>query len=413
MSKETIEVFLDDLTLVPRLTHVGTLHPHTRRKELAPAFEFAPDWLQHYQHLLIDPQFQDYEGMQYQQDGRLFGVFMDSAPDRWGRVLMERRENWRAFKSQRKPHTLFDLNYLLGVQDVVRTGALRFKRNADEHFLDNEDDFSVPPITQLGMLSDIVKKIEIDGVESLPEYEQWLSMLVAPGSSLGGARPKASFQHEGELWLAKFPSKQDSYDVGAWEYLANLLAQQAGIHVPQASCQQLNEPFHTFCVKRFDRQGKSRVMYASAMTLLEKKDGDRGSYLDLVEVLALYGGQHLSEDLAQLFKRAVFNLLIGNRDDHLRNHGFILKKDGWRLSPAFDINPSLSKSTHALTWNGDNDLPDLDVLWQTRKQYRLTNAQASDILSEVVQTVKEWKKVATRLKLSQMHIAQMATVIQI
>jgi serine/threonine-protein kinase HipA len=270
-------------------------------------------------------------------------------------------------------------------------------------------------VTSLRELAAISLKVEEPGIEKLPEYERWLAMLVAPGSSLGGARPKANFRElDNSLWIAKFPAKDDRYDVGAWEYVVRVLAERAGIWVPPAKLESLGAGYKTYCAKRFDRDGMGRRMYASAMTLLERRDGQEGgSYLDLAEFISDQGARkHIDGDLAQLFRRVLFNVLVGNRDDHLRNHGFIREPSGWRLSHAFDVNPNPSKAEHAITLDGKSASPSIAATMATAELYRLTNIQAQEILAELRNVIAGWKAVADRNGLSRSEVQRMESVIQ-
>ncbi|XAH24380.1 HipA domain-containing protein [Xylophilus sp. GW821-FHT01B05] len=411
-NRPVLEVHLDAPELSPAM-HIGNLFPAAERFDLAPAFEYTQAWLDAPAAVPIDPQLPLYAGEQHSADGKGFGVFSDCAPDRWGRVLMERREANAAAKEQRPMVKTNELFYMLGVNDLTRAGALRFRRGPEEPFLDNSQ-MPAPPATDLRELAEVARRLDGPRPEAMPEYEKWLAQLISPGSSLGGARPKASFtMQDGTLWLAKFPGHSDQYDWGSWEYLAYLLAQEAGIVMPKADRVLLSDRYYTYCVSRFDRHGDHgrRRMYASAMTLLERRDGQEGaSYLHVLEAIETYGGAGLTEDMHQLFRRAVFNLLVGNRDDHLRNHGFLLTPTGWRLSPAFDINPNPAKSEHALTWDGKSAAPSLQTLLATAGYYRLSAAAAQAIVDEVTQVVATWKDRAAKLDLSRVEVKMMGSV---
>jgi serine/threonine-protein kinase HipA len=410
-AREAFEVFLDAAELGVR-QQIGTLYRHEVRTDLPASFEYSQAWLESGQVFMLDPRLELWHGEQHPPaPASAFGVFMDSAPDRWGRVLMERREAAAAEREQRPMRRLQEMDFLLGVHDLTRVGALRF-RQAGGPFLDNSAN-AAPPVTSLAELAYISQRVEEPGIENLPEYQQWLAMLIAPGSSLGGARPKANFTAEdGRLWIAKFPAREDRYDVGAWEYLVHRMADRAGIRVPRAQLMRLASQYRTFCVERFDRNGDSRRMYASAMTLLEHQDGDSGAgYLDLAEFISDNGAQdHVEGDLAQLFRRVVFNVLVGNRDDHLRNHGFIRVPTGWRLSPAFDMNPSPSNNDHALTLDGHSARPSLDAVLETIDFYRLTAAAAAEIANEVRAAVAAWKNEAGALGMPRAEIQRMESV---
>lgn len=414
-NRQAFEVFLD-ATELGSLQKVGTIFPHEVRTDLPAAFEYDKDWLRHDRAFMLDPRLDLYTGPQYPQTGRTaFGIFMDSAPDRWGRVLMERRESVRARHENHRARTFQEMDFLLGVNDLTRTGALRFRSSEGGGFLDASEN-SAPPFTSLRELAEISRRIESADSESLPEYEQWLAMLMAPGTSLGGARPKANFTGEGgRLWLAKFPANEDRYDVGAWEFLVNKLAERAGIRVPNARLEQLSARHRTYCADRFDRNGNSRRMFASAMTLLERRDGDKdSSYLDLAEFISNQGiSNRIEEDLEQLFRRVVFNVLVGNRDDHLRNHGFIREPEGWRLSPAYDMNPAPTKSEHAIKLDETTTGPDLDSVLATSEYYRLEKTQAEKIMDEVKGEVTKWRTEANNLGLPRSEIELVGRAFQI
>lgn len=415
-ARPLLEVHLDAPEFGPAM-HIGNLFPEGERVDLAPAFAYTEAWLDAPKAVQIDPQLPLYAGEQHAPEGRGFGIFSDCAPDRWGRVLMERREANAAAKEKRPMARTNDLFYMLGVNDFTRAGALRFRRGPGAPFLDDSP-LPAPPLTDLRELAEVARRLDGPRPEALPEYEKWLSMLIAPGSSLGGARPKATFtMQDGTLWLAKFPGHNDQYDWGSWEYLTYLLAGDAGIVMPEARRVLLSDRYHTYCVSRFDRQAgaagaaQRRRMYASAMTLLERRDGQEGgSYLHLIEALESCGGVGLTEDMLQLFRRAVFNLLVGNRDDHLRNHGFILQPTGWRLSPAFDLNPNPAKSDHSLTWDGKSAAPVLQTLLDTAGHYRLDAAAAQVIVDEVSAVVATWKDLAAQLDLPGGEVQMMANV---
>ena len=414
-ARPTLEVHLDAPELGPRI-QVGRLYPADVRVHLAPSFEYTQEWLARDQRFLLDPRLDLYAGEQHAAHARGFGIFLDSAPDRWGRVLMERREASQARTEGHPMRRLTDLDFMLGVHDFTRTGALRFRRGPELPFIDDHE-LPAPPVTVLRELAAIAQKLEEPGAEELPGYENWLAMLIAPGTSMGGARPKATFtQNDGTIWLAKFPAHDDRYNWGAWEHLTHHLAHEAGIWVPESDRLSLGGRHHTFCVKRFDRgvggDPQARRMYASAMTLLEREDGEAGaSYLDLVDFLETQGGVGLTEDLQQLFRRAVFNLLVGNRDDHLRNHGFVRLPTGWRLSTAFDMNPNRDKRQHALTWDGKTAEPDLEALSETAPFYRIARAQdAQAIIDDVKNVVVTWRTKAKALQLAGVEVQAMDTV---
>ena len=417
-TRKTWEVWLDAPALEPKL-RVGSLFQNLVKTVVPAKFAYSAAWLQSPTKFALDPRLDLYAGEHTPEvDFPAFGIFMDSAPDRWGRVLMERRELMNAQRDGRAARTLQETDFLLGVSDEVRMGALRFCEDAQQKFV-SHDSLAAPPVTSLAELSAIARRIEEPGIEELPEYEKWLQTLISPGSSLGGARPKANFREaDGALWIAKFPAVNDTYDVGAWEFVTRELARRCQIKVPEASIARLNSDYHTYCSKRFDRvsgaNGQERRMYTSAMTLLERRDGQEGgSYLHLVQAIEDHGAQgHVNPDLEQLFRRVLYNVLIGNRDDHLRNHGFLREATGWSLSEAFDMNPSTTKPGHALTLDGTSNEPDVNRVLKTAEYYRLTAARAREILKEIQIELANWQDVAQKQGLSSLEIKRMTAVIQ-
>jgi len=400
----SLEVWLDcDLCPLQRL---GTL-AHDRGQV---RFHYDKTWLtQQDIAFAIDPQLTLDAGPFFPKpEAGSFGVFLDSSPDRWGQTLMRRRETLQAKDEKRTARTLYSWDFLLGVQDITRQGALRFRFTDSDTFLANEA-LAAPPITSLAELAAIAKELTRKHIDNLDQLRRWLAVLVAPGASLGGARPKANFcDKTGALWIAKFPAAEDDRDIGAWEGVTWWLARQAGIDMPVAKVERLGQGgHHTFCVQRFDRTTVNnekpgrRRFYASAMTLLGKDVSEGTSYLELAEFLARRGDpDHIQVDLEQLFRRVAFNVAVGNRDDHLRNHGFILGKRGWRLSPAFDVNPSIDKSTHVLNIDDVDNRPSLGAVFATAAFYRLTPQRAKEIIDELVSVVTEWHTVARRAKIS-------------
>lgn len=409
------EVHLDAAELGVQ-QRVGTMYRHALRTDLPASFEYSEEWLKSDRVFMLDPRLELWAGEQHPaRHARAFGIFTDSAPDRWGRLLMERREAAAAKREGRRIRHLQDVDFLLGVHDSTRLGALRLRSVDGGPFLDDHDQ-AAPPVTSLRELAYISRRVEEPGIDRLPEYEKWLAMLIAPGTSLGGARPKANFTaDDGRLWIAKFPSHEDRYDVGAWEFLAHRLAQKAGIWVPDSRLERLSDRYGTFCVSRFDRMAGSRRMFASAMTLLESVDGAEGaSYLDLAEFISDHGAQNqIGPDLEQLFRRVIFNVLIGNRDDHLRNHGFIRERTGWRLAPAFDMNPNPSKAEHALTIDGTTAAPDLDAALETADLYRLGPSPADRVVAQIREVVGAWRAEAESLTIPRPEVVRMESVFQI
>ncbi|MDT9582265.1 HipA domain-containing protein [Stenotrophomonas indicatrix] len=357
--------------------------------------------------LVLDPKILLFGGPQYPSapQGR-FGVFSDSSPDRWGRLLMKRRLE-RDIRAGAQPAgtRLYETDYLLGVHDLYRVGALRYKRDDQGEFLDDSVGLAAPPFAGIRALERASRALEEDPDNVSQQGQQWLRMLIAPGGSLGGARPKASVTDEqGHLYIAKFPSSRDEYDVGGWEMVANALAVGCGLNVAVAEARKFASDHHCFMVRRFDRtdDGK-RLHFSSAMTMTGHVDGDDAStgvsYLELAEVLIRHGSQ-TNTDLRELWSRIVFNILVSNTDDHLRNHGFILVPgSGWRLSEAYDMNPvPLADGLKLNITEADNAL-DLELAREVAAYYRLSLDEADDIIDEFQGIVRQWRTLARELGL--------------
>ncbi|MCH8549804.1 MAG: HipA domain-containing protein [Balneolaceae bacterium] len=363
----------------------------------------------------IDPNLKLYKGTQYlSEEERNFGIFLDSSPDRWGRVLMDRREAIKARLEDRPPQRLMESDYLLGVYDESRMGALRFKKDKDGPFLDDDPTHPTPPMTSLRELERATNELEQDASLDDAEYFKRLSLLIAPGSSLGGARPKASVRSEDDhLWIAKFPSKNDEFDVGAWEYLIYKLALKCKVDMAQSKAEKFYSDQTTFLTKRFDRNEKgNRHHFFSAMTLLGYQDGADAqagvSYLELVELLQTRGA-NISYDLEQLWRRIVFSICISNTDDHLRNHGFILTNNGLILSPAYDINPNPKGYGLNLNIDEQDNRLKTDIALSVAHFFRLSETKAKQIVNEIEQVVAGWKSEAEKLKISRREIEQMSS----
>lgn len=387
--------------------YMGVLHAELLRGKEIFSFEYDSNWLQSGQAQLLDPDLQLYAGMQYlnDQDKHNFGMFLDSSPDRWGRILMRRREAALSRQEKRPEQNLFETDYLLGVYDAHRMGGLRFKLDPNGPFLNNNKEMASPPWASIRELEQISLRLEDDDVVNDPEYMKWLNMLVAPGSSLGGARPKASvLDNENHLWIAKFPSKNDQSDIGGWEIVTYELAIAAGVNMAEAKAKKFTSANHTFMTKRFDRtKDGERIHFASAMTLLGHVDGeDYGegvSYLELVEFITTKGA-NVNEDLEQLWRRIVFIICVSNTDDHLRNHGFILTPGGWILSPAYDINPVETGTGLKLNISENDNTLDLDLALEVCPYFRLKEDRANEIIEEVKSAVRNWREVATKYGMS-------------
>ena len=395
-NREQVWVWLDDPAFGP-LPHIGILSKGDRGSV---SFSYEPAWLKNTHAFQLDPELDMFSG-EFYPGGSNFGVFMDSCPDRWGQTLMARREIIEANEEGRTPQTLGPWEYLLGIQDCTRMGALRFTRPDDRNFLADEA-LTAPPVAGIAELQAIAFELTKKKQANFNKIKEWLKVLVAPGSSLGGARPKANItDDQGHLWIAKFPSADDNHDVALWEKLLHDMARDCGITVPDSQILQLGNGYHTFMVKRFDRIENGRVFYASAMTMLNHVDTEDASYLELAEFISTYGdADRIKQDLAELYTRLVFNVMTANRDDHLRNHGFIRRPSGWHLSPAFDMNPSFKKEEHVLALDLHTRQSDIGVVIETAGFYRLNREQAEAVIERVGKVMSTWQDRARRLGLS-------------
>jgi serine/threonine-protein kinase HipA len=408
-----LEVWLDDATLgATRL--VGYLHRNASKNGDTVRFDYAQAWLENsgeFTAFALDHELGLVASAHYASTGadQLSAVFLDCSPDRWGKMLMERREVIEARVQRRKVNALRSWDFLVGVHDESRMGALRLRDVASGQFVDSRS-LSAPPFTELRTLEAAAEMLERGDDQNV---SKWIKLLIAPGASLGGARPKASFRDtDGTLWLAKFPALEDRRDVGLWEYLAAELSRAAGIVMPPTRVLALSRRGHTFAVQRFDRTPNTRRLYSSAMTRLARAESEGASYLDIVEAIETSGASsQIEQQLQQLFRRVLFNILIGNRDDHLRNHGFLRVGNGWTLSPAFDVNPHPDKGTHVLSIDGVDASADSSLLFATAAFYRLKPAAANTIALQVRNAVRGWEQKAKALGLRRGEIALMRAVI--
>ena len=379
------------------------------------SFSCNDQWLQHPDFRLLDPDLGQFSGPQYLRDEKAnFGLFLDSSPDRWGRLLIKRREAITARMENRSRRTLMESDYLLGVFDKNRMGGLRFKLSPDGEFLDNDGSLSIPPWASLRELEYACARYEEGIFKSDSEEAKWIRMIFAPGSSLGGARPKANVcDTNGSLWIAKFPSRNDERDMAAWEMLAYTLAIRCGVHMSDSRIGRFVSRCHTFLTKRFDRTPEGvRRHFASAMTMLGRTDGtdsvDGASYLDLAEFI-ITNGTDVDENLHQLWLRMVFNIAISNCDDHLRNHGFLLTGKGWVLSPAYDINPDPDGQGLKLNIDESDNSLDFQLAMEAAPYFRLKKAEATGLLDHVKSAVATWPSVATKLGISRQEQDDMAS----
>jgi len=380
---------------------MGVLSVESVRGKEVFSFTYDNTWLEHPSALVLDPELGLYTGPQHPRNEKTtFGVFTDSSPDRWGKVLMNRREALLARKEQRKTRQLMASDYLLGVSDSFRMGALRFKLSDGEHFLDDNNGIAAPPLTSLRTLEQASLHFEREDAKDLSEEAKWLRMLLAPGGSLGGARPKASIiDPDANLWIAKFPSINDEWDIGGWEAVANEMAKESGLNTAEGYARRFTQNHHTYLAKRFDRICDKRIHFSSAMTMLGYKDGDGAessvSYLNLVEFIIRNGAQP-NKDLPELWSRIVFNVCISNTDDHLRNHGFLLTPRGWALAPAYDVNPNpWGAGLHLNIDESSNEL-DLDLVMSVFPKFRLNKAEAEQIIKQIKTVTSLWRHTADK-----------------
>ena len=408
INQKTIFVYDDFSTDQPVL--MGSLYVNVIKGGESYSFEYDKGWLKKTGlTLTLDQELMPYSGRQYPTGKNIFGLFADASPDRWGRVLMNKRERILAEKEGRKPSKLYDSDYLLGVYDETRMGGIRFKVNPEGPFLSDDKETAAPPWATLRTLEEASRNFENDETGLT---EKWLNQLIKPGSSLGGARPKATVvDTKDRLWIAKFPSKNDENDTGAWEIVAHDLAALCGLNVPEAKLEKFSPIGSTFLIKRFDRLGSKRVHFASAMTLLGKKDGasaaDGSSYLDIAAFIKSYGAQP-KKDLIELWKRIVFNMAVTNTDDHLRNHAFILTEKGWILSPLYDVNPVPYGDELSLNVDENDNSISIDLAVQTAVKFGISKSDAEAVAEDILQIVRDnWERTAAGYALTRRQIEEM------
>lgn len=401
---ETLYIYADfDWLDKPEL--IGRLTYERLRGNGTYGFSFDNDWLKNHSDILISEEVGNFSGFQYSQEEHVFGFVSDTLPDRWGRRLLERKEQTEAIEEKRPKRTLYSYDYLVGIDDFLRMGALRLKKDPDGEFLNSDSRLIVPPLTSIKELTIAAQEYEkSDEANELPE-EKWIRQLAHPGTSLGGARPKANVVDEKEhLWIAKFPSRKDVYDMALWEHLCHMLAKEAGINVAETNLIPAgNDGYHALLSKRFDRtdDGK-RIHFASAMTMTGLTDGDNHEtghgYLDIVDFI-IKGCCDVDENLNELYRRVAFNICVGNSDDHFRNHGFLLTKKGWTLSPAYDLNPTDSM-TQSLLIDNDSNESSLKRLLSACDDYYISSETAEQIISEVTTAIGRWETIAKNLHIS-------------
>ena len=396
---------------------LGELGYESLRGSDSYSFKYDNSWLRQYGSLFLSADINNYPGWQYTQPERdIFGCFSDALPDRWGRLLLNRREQILATEEHRPVCKLSSFDYLIGIDDFSRMGGFRFKASQDGEFINCEESLRIPLLTDIHTLVSASMEIEkSEELNRLPE-KKWLQQLVHPGTSLGGARPKAVVVNdEGRLCMAKFPSRNDDYDVGLWEHHSHLLAKEAGVIAAETGVVDTGGQYHTLFSKRFDRTADGRRKhFASAMTLLGLTDGcdakTGNGYLDIVDFI-LQNCCDVEANLRQLYRRVAFNIAIGNSDDHFRNHGFLLTPKGWTLSPAYDMNPTLN-DYQALMINSNTNQADLNILLDSSDEYMIGRKEAETIIEEVKSGVRQWKYIANRLGITKREMAVYEQVYQ-
>ena len=396
---------------------VGELGYESLRGTDSYSFCYDHNWLRQYSDLYLSADINNYTGLQFTQPDRdIFGCFGDALPDRWGRLLLNRREQIRAQEEKRPVRKLSSYDYLLGIDDYSRMGGFRFKESPDGEFINCDVTLRIPPLTDIQVLVAASMEVEKSEERNLLPDKKWLLQLVHPGTSLGGARPKAGvLNEEGELCVAKFPSRNDEYDIGLWEHLSHLLAKEAGVEAAETRAITAGEKYHTLLSKRFDRTTDGRRRhFASAMTLLGLTDGCNAQtgngYLDIVDFI-LQHCCNVEANLRQLYRRVAFSIAIGNSDDHFRNHGFLLTPKGWTLSPAYDLNPTFNDH-QSLLINATTNRSDLQLLLASSEEYMIGKEEATHIIEEVKDGVSQWRSMAIRIGIAKREMDLFAQVFE-
>lgn len=395
---------------------IGELGYESLRGSDSYSFMFNEEWLKKHGDLFLSDDLNNYPGQQYTQPGKdIFGCFSDSLPDRWGRTLLLRREQLTAMEEKRLVRRLSSFDFLTGIDDFSRMGAFRFKEKPDGEFINVSESLKIPPLTDIRELIAASAEIERSEEDNVLPDRKWITQLVQPGSSLGGARPKASvIDTDKTLYIAKFPSRKDDYDAGLWEHFSHLLAAKAGINAANTKVIATGEKYHTLLSERFDRtKDEKRIHFASAMTLLGLNDGDNATtgrgYLDIVDFI-IQNCTDVERNLQELYHRVAFNICIGNSDDHFRNHGFLLTAKGWTLSPAYDMNPTLNEY-QSLLISATSNKADLGVVLDACGDYMLNRKMAEQIISEVTNVVKGWREQAVLLGISKRELEMFSGVL--
>lgn len=394
-----VDIYIDALGTIEQ---VGILGYEQQRGNATYSFEYSSEWLARHGDYTLSGELYPFGGKQFAQNGYCFGFIADALPDRWGRRLIDKREQQLAKREQRTPRVFTDFDYLLQLDDTTRMGALRFREHGTDRWLGEEQEHQVPPLTGIAAFTSMAQNFEATDADC-----EWIENLLRQGSSLGGARPKANMMDdEKNLYIAKVPSINDDYDKALWEHFAHRLAAKAGIQVAQTQVLSLPESVskhHVLLSRRFDRLQEQRIHMASAMTLTGLHDGDDAGngkgYLNIADLLAGPGMANPRKDMCELYRRIAFNICIGNHDDHFRNHAFLLTANGWTLSPAYDLNPD-QHLTQSLLINENSNESSLPLLLEAVPLYTLADEEAKGIIREVKNAVADWRKVAKACHIS-------------
>lgn len=405
-----------DFDWLKEIELIGELGYESLRGSDSYCFTFSDDWLKKHGDLFLSDDLNNYPGQQYTQSGKdIFGCFSDALPDRWGRTLLLRREQLTAMEENRPVRRLSSFDFLTGIDDFSRMGAFRFTENPGGDFINVSESLKIPPLTDIRELIAASAEIERSEEDDILPDRKWIAQLVQPGSSLGGARPKASvIDTDKTLCVAKFPSRKDDYDAGLWEHFSHLLATKACINAAKTTVIATGEKYHTLLSERFDRtKGGKRIHFASAMTLLGLDDGDNATtghgYLDIVDFI-IQNCTDVEYNLQELYRRVAFNICIGNSDDHFRNHGFLLTAKGWTLSPTYDMNPTLNEY-QSLLISATSNRAELSILLDACGDYMLNRKTAEKIVSEVAEAVKGWRGLAVRLGISKREMEMFSGIL--
>ncbi len=401
-----------DFDWLETLQLIGELSCDSVRGSETYGFSYDKEWLAKYGDVFLSEDLQNYTGIQYTRpEHDIFACFSDALPDRWGRTLLHRREQIAAADEKRAVRRLTSFDYLTGIDDASRMGGFRFAETSEGKFINCEESLRVPPLANVRELMRAAHEIELSEEKHLLPSKKWLAQLLHPGTSLGGARPKASvIDEEGSLTVAKFPSRKDDYNVALWEHFCHMMGRKAGLSVAETRTID-GEDYHVLLSKRFDRNSDGRrIHFASALTLLGLTDGDNAStgygYTDIVDFIIQHGS-NVEQNLEELFRRVAFYITVGNTDDHFRNHGFLLTRKGWELSPAYDINPTLADN-QSLLINRSTSESNLNILMKSAGDYMISKEKATIIIAEVKSAMKSWRSEARKLGLPQRDIDQFA-----